>query len=132
MVIDTSAVAAILFGEADGPVFADAIEKASTKLISAVTRVEMSLVIEGRKGVAGQALLERFLTRAGAEVSAVTPYHATLAIDAFREYGKGRHKAGLNIGDCFAYSLSKATGLPLLFKGEDFAQTDVRSALFDE
>jgi ribonuclease VapC len=129
MVIDTSAVVAILFGEADGPVFANAIEKASIKLISAVSRVEMSLVIEGRKGVAGQALLERFLALAGAEVAAVTPYHATIAIDAFRRYGKGRHQAGLNIGDCFAYALAKATGLPLLFKGDDFAQTDVRCAV---
>jgi ribonuclease VapC len=128
MVIDTSAVVAILFGEVEGPGFADAIQRAPTRLISAVSRVEMSLVVEGRKGAPGREQLELFLARAGAEVAAVTANHAMQAIEAFRHYGKGRHRAGLNIGDCFAYALAQATGLPLLFKGNDFALTDVKVA----
>jgi ribonuclease VapC len=129
MVIDTSAVVAILFGEVDRVQFATAIERASTRLMSAVTRVELSFVVEGRKRDAGRRLLERFLSMTGAQIVAVTPEQALLAMDAFRTYGKGRHPAGLNIGDCFPYALARATGEPLLFKGDDFSATDVRSAL---
>ncbi len=125
MVIDTSAVVAILFGEADERTYSTAIERAPLRLLSAVTRVELSFVIEGRKGEAGRAALERFLEIVDAEVVPVTPQHAQLAIGAFRAYGKGRHKAGLNIGDCFAYALAAATGYKLLFKGNDFAHTDI-------
>jgi ribonuclease VapC len=129
MVIDTSAVVAILFEEADRLRFATAIERASTRLMSAVTRVELSLVVEGRKRDAGRRILERFLSMTAAEIVAVTPEQAMLAIDAFRTYGKGRHRAGLNIGDCFPYALARATGEALLFKGNDFSETDVRPAL---
>ncbi len=129
MVIDTSAVAAILFDEADQDVYAAAIDAARIRLVSAVTRVELSFVIEGRKHSAGRERLERFFTMTGIEIIAVTPQQAMIAIDAFRGYGKGRHPAGLNIGDCFSYALASATGHPLLFKGNDFAQTDIRAAL---
>ncbi len=129
MVIDTSAVVAILFDEEDQLRYAEAIEGASARLVSAVTRVELSFVVEGRKREAGRERLERFFALTGAEVVAVTPEQATLAIGAFRTYGKGRHPAGLNIGDCFSYALATAIGHPLLFKGNDFAQTDVRSAV---
>ncbi len=129
MVIDTSAVVAILFGEEDGRTFGEAIERASVRLISAVTRVELSCVIEGRKGEAGRDRLDRFLSLTAAEIVSVTPQHAELAIRAFRTYGRGRHPASLNIGDCFAYALASATGYGLLFKGEDFSCTDIRSAL---
>jgi ribonuclease VapC len=129
MVIDTSAVVAILFEEEDQLRYAEAIESASTRLVSAVTRVELACVVEGRKGEAGRERLERFFALTGAEVVAVTPQQATLAIGAFRTFGKGRHPAGLNIGDCFSYALASATDRPLLFKGNDFVQTDVRSAL---
>ncbi len=129
MVIDTSAVVAILFGEEDQLRYAAAIEGATSRLMSAVTRVELSCVIEGRKRVAGRAQLERFMALTGSEIVAVTAQQATIAIDAFRNYGKGRHPAALNIGDCFAYALASATGHALLFKGDDFARTDVRSAL---
>jgi ribonuclease VapC len=129
MVIDTSAVVAILFEEEDQLRYAEAIESASTRLVSAVTRVELACVVEGRKGEAGRERLERFFALTGAEVVAVTPQQATLAIGAFRTFGKGRHPAGLNIGDCFSYTLASATDRPLLFKGNDFVQTDVRSAL---
>jgi len=129
MVIDTSAVAAILFQEADGERYVLALEKAAVRLVSAVTRVEMSCVIEGRRGEIGRRALERFLAVTGIEIVPVTPDQATLAIGAFRAFGKGRHRAGLNIGDCFSYGLSKASGLPLLFKGDDFTQTDIHAAL---
>jgi ribonuclease VapC len=129
MVIDTSAVVAILFEEEDQLRYAEAIESASTRLVSAVTRVELACVVEGRKGEAGRERLERFFALTGAEVVAVTPQQATLAIGAFRTFGKGRHPAGLNIGDCFSYALASATDRPLLFRGNDFVQTDVRSAL---
>jgi ribonuclease VapC len=129
IVIDTSAVVAILFEEEDQLRYAEAIEGAATRLVSAVTRVELSFVIEGRKREAGRERLERFFALTGAEIVAVTPQQATIAIGAFRNYGKGRHPAGLNIGDCFSYALASATGHPLLFKGNDFVHTDIRSAL---
>jgi len=99
------------------------------RLGSAVTRVELSCVIEGRKRGAGREALDRFFALTGIEVAAVTPQQAEFAIGAFRRYGKGRHPAGLNIGDCFAYALAGATGHALLYKGNDFLLTDVRSAL---
>ena len=129
MVIDTSAVVAILFEEEDRLRYAEAIEDAPVRLVSAVTRVELSFVVEGRKREAGRERLERFFALTGAEVVAVTPEQATLAIGAFRNYGKGRHPAALNIGDCFSYALASATGHTLLFKGNDFVHTDIRAAL---
>ena len=129
MVIDTSAIAAIMFDEPDQRRFGEAIEAAPVRLISAVTRVEASCVVEGRKQDSGRAMLDRFLALVDPQIVAVTAQHADLAIAAFRRFGKGRHRAGLNIGDCFAYALAKAVDLPLLFKGDDFAHTDIRAAL---
>jgi|SRR5271165_4227041 len=129
MVVDTSAVVAILFNEPDAGLYAAALTSAERGLISAVTRVELAFVVEGRKGEPGRADLERLLAIGGFEVVAVTPVQAILAIDAFRRFGRGRHPASLNIGDCFAYALAAAMGEELLFKGDDFAQTDIRSAL---
>ncbi|HEY7852510.1 MAG TPA: type II toxin-antitoxin system VapC family toxin, partial [Caulobacteraceae bacterium] len=124
-----SAIVAILLGEADGPRFARAIEAAPRRLISAVTRVELSCVMEGRKGDLGRVALETFLEEGDIETVGVTARDADLAIDAFRRFGKGRHRAGLNIGDCFAYALASGASLPLLFKGDDFGHTDIRPAL---
>jgi ribonuclease VapC len=129
MVVDTSALVAILLREPASPEFDRALARASVRLISAVTRVEVAMVIEGRKRETGRADLEALLREIPIEVTAVTPQQAEIAIDAFRRYGKGRHPARLNIGDCFAYALAKATDLPLLFKGGDFARTDIRPAL---
>ena len=129
MVIDTSAVVAILFEEDDHLRYAEAIEAAPTRLVSAVTRVELAVVMEGRKRDAGRSRLERFFALSATEIVAVTAHQANLAIDAFRRFGKGRHPAGLNLGDCFSYALAKASDLPLLYKGEDFARTDIRTAL---
>lgn len=129
MVIDTSAIVAILFAEPDHRRYDEAIESARTRLLSAVTRVELSFVVEGRKREAGREALEQFFRLTAAEIVAVTPQHADLAINAFRRFGKGRHRAGLNIGDCFSYALAMATDQPLLFKGSDFIHADLRPAL---
>jgi ribonuclease VapC len=129
MVVDTSALVAILLGEPDAGIFEQALVTAPVRLLSAVSRVELSFVIEGRKGEAGRADLELLLQEAGIEVVAVTPQQAGFAIDAFRRFGKGRHQAGLNIGDCFSYALARASGEKLLFKGDDFARTDIPSAV---
>lgn len=129
MVVDTSALVAILLREADAEVFEGALADNPVRLISAVTRVELSLVIEGRKRDAGRADIEALLRLVPIDIVAVTPQQADAAIEAFRRFGKGHHPARLNIGDCFAYALARTTGLPLLFKGADFALTDIRSVL---
>jgi ribonuclease VapC len=129
MVIDTSALVAILFGEPDAERFARALDGALLRLISAVTRVELSFVVEGCRGETGRADLELLMSEGGSDIVAVTPQQAGIAIDAFRRFGRGRHAAALNIGDCFAYALAAATDDVLLFKGGDLARTDVRPAL---
>src|SRR5665213_3354286 len=113
MVIDTSAIVAIFFHEPEATEFEECIADAATRLMSAVTRVELSFVLEGRAGSAGAADIARFLADTHIEIAAVTTQQADIAIEAFRRYGKGRHPARLNIGDCFSYALAKATGLPL-------------------
>ena len=128
MVVDTSALVAILFREPDAEHFGQALAVAPIRLLSAVSRVELSFVIEGRKHDAGRADLELLLREGAFEVVSVTPLQAQIAIDAFRRFGKRRHRAGLNIGDCFSYALAVAMNYPLLFKGNDFAETDIRSA----
>ncbi|MFO1048470.1 MAG: type II toxin-antitoxin system VapC family toxin [Geminicoccaceae bacterium] len=125
MVIDTSAIVAVLFDEADRARFDRLIRDDPTRLVSAVTRVEATFVVEGRKREAGRERLERFFRLTAAEIEPVTPDQAELACEAFRRFGKGRHPAALNIGDCFAYALAKATGEPLLCKGDDFPRTDL-------
>jgi len=129
MVIDTSAIVAILFDEPDQRRYGEAIEAATVRLVSAVTRVELAFVIEGRKRGAGRERLERFFQLTGAEIAAVTPQQAEIAVDAFRRFGRGRHQARLNIGDCFSYALAVASDQVLLFKGDDFGHTDIRPAL---
>jgi ribonuclease VapC len=128
MVIDTSAIVAVLLDEPERARFGRLITDDPMRLVSAVSRVEATFVIEGRKREAGRERLERFFRLTGAEVVAVTPEQAQLACEAFRRFGKGRHPAGLNIGDCFSYALAKATGEKLLFKGDDFARTDIGTA----
>jgi ribonuclease VapC len=129
MVVDSSAVVAVLLAEPDAARFSHALADAQVRLLSAVTRVELSFVIEGRKRAAGRADLERFLREGEFDVVSVTPQHAEIAISAFRRFGKGRHKAALSIGDCFSYALAIAMDEELLFKGGDFILTDVRPAL---
>jgi ribonuclease VapC len=128
MVIDTSAVVAILADEPERARFVQMIAADEVRLLSAVSRVECTCVIEGRKRTAGRAELDLFLREAAIEIAPVTADQAEIACDAFRRFGRGRHPADLNIGDTFAYALAKATGEPLLFKGDDFARTDIMSA----
>ena len=125
MVIDTSAIIAVLLNEATAARVAQAIETGSPPLISAANLPEASIVIESRKDEAGGRELDLFLYRTAIEVVAVDQDQAEIARLAWRRFGKGRHPAGLNYGDCFAYALAKATGERLLFKGNDFAQTDL-------
>ena len=128
-VVDTSALVAILLGEPDADVFARTLAEAPVRLLSAVSRVELSFVIEDRKGETGRADVELLLHDGGFDIVSVTPQQAEIAVDAFRRFGRGRHPARLNIGDCFAYALAIATDHSLLFKGDGFIHTDIRSAL---
>lgn len=132
MVIDTSAIAAILFDEPEAGLLERLIAADPIRLVSAVTRVEATCVIEGRKREVGRRALNDFFTLTKARVVAIDASQAELACEAFRRFGKGRHPARLNIGDCFAYALAKESSEPLLFKGGDFAATDVAVAGADE
>lgn len=125
MVIDTSALLAILQDEPERRAFNEAIEAADHRAISTATLVETSIVIEARYGAEGLRDLDQFLSRAQIEVVPFDVEQAHAARRAFSLYGKGRHAAGLNYGDCFPYALAKVLGAPLLYKGSDFAQTDV-------
>jgi ribonuclease VapC len=125
MVLDTSALLAILLNEPEAAAFARAIEADPVRLLSAANLVETGIVIEARVGEAGGRELDLLLHKAAIEVVAVDAAHAELGRHAYREFGKGRHAAGLNYGDCFAYALAQFTGEPLLFKGDDFSKTDV-------
>jgi ribonuclease VapC len=129
MVIDSSALIAIISGEPEEREFRRAIEIATSRLLSASTRVETGIVALGRKGEAGLEQIEALLESLRIDVVPVSNDHAKHAIDAFRRFGKGRHPAALNFGDCFSYALAKATGAPLLFKGDDFSQTDIKRAV---
>ena len=125
MVVDTSALLAILQNEPERRALNEALEAADARRISAATFVEVSIVIEARHGAAGQRDLDLFLERAAIEIVEVDVGQAREARRAFARFGKGRHPAGLNFGDCFAYALAVTLGEPLLFKGEDFSKTDV-------
>ena len=130
MVLDTSALVAILTGEPEGPSLIDAIEAAEARLLSAATLVETSIVIESRYGPEGVRDLDLFLAAAGAAVIAVDADQAEVARRAFSRFGKGRHPAALNFGDCFSYALAVTRAEPLLFKkGADFDHTDVEPML---
>jgi ribonuclease VapC len=127
MVVDTSALVAILLEEPEAETFRTAIADADEPVVSAVAVVEFGMVALGRRGFAPDEVEGR-LREWGLTVQPVTPSDARLALDAFARYGKGRHSAGLNFGDCFAYALAKERGEPLLFKGDDFSQTDITPA----
>ena len=129
MVIDTSALIAILLNETETEAFAKAIAADPKRLISAFNLLEAAIVIETKKGEAGGIELDLLLHRARMEIVAISAEQVELARTAWRLYGKGNHSAGLNIGDCCAYALAKYSGEPLLFKGGDFALTDIPSAL---
>ena len=125
MVIDSSAILAIFLAEPERRQFLDLIVVASTRLISAANLLETGIVLEVKRGEAAGREFDLFVVRAGLEVISVDTEQVEIARSAWRKYGKGRHPAALNFGDCFAYALAKSTGEPLLAKGGDFAQTDV-------
>ena len=129
MIIDTSAVLAILFAEVDAPRFADATARAPVRLISAANFLEAGIVVDNQIGAAAGRQLDVLISRADIHVEAVTREHVDIARQAYLDFGKGNHAAGLNFGDCFAYALAKTTGLPVLCNGNDFARTDLTSAL---
>jgi ribonuclease VapC len=125
MVLDTSAVLAILQREPERRSYLEAIEAADSIRMSVASWVESSIVIESRYGRDGLRDLDLFLSRAGIELIPVDPAQGELARSAFSRFGKGRHRAGLNYGDCFSYAAAVSLGEPLLSKGDDFIHTDV-------
>lgn len=129
MIIDTSAVLAILFAEEDMQLYEVAIARAGIRRMSAGNLLEASIVVEGRVGSSGVEQLDALLERTAIEVAPVTVEQSHAARRAWSRYGRGNHPARLNFGDCFAYALAETTGEPLLFKGEDFARTDIEAAL---
>ena len=128
MVIDSSALIAIVEGEPERRSFIAAITASDTRLVAAPTMLEANVVLLNRAGEEKLRALHEFCAHGAVETVAFGPEHVDIALDAFRRFGKGRHPARLNLGDCFSYALAKATGEPLLFKGDDFPRTDIRSA----
>ena len=129
MVIDTSALLAILQDESDRRAFTEEIAAAAVRRTSAATFLEASMVVEARHGADGVRWLDTLLESAGIEVVAVDLVQARIARRAFADFGKGRHPAGLNFGDCFSYALARQLGEPLLCKGDDFSRTDIALVL---
>jgi ribonuclease VapC len=129
IVVDTSALIAILDREPDAALYAEAIAETDSPLISAATLLELHIVMLNRHGGRAGQLVDRLIQDAGFQIEHFTTQHLELAREAYARYGKSRNSAGLNYGDCFSYALAKATGLPLLFKGSDFSKTDLIAAL---
>jgi ribonuclease VapC len=125
MVLDTSALLALLLDEPEAESFRVVVEEDTTRLVSAATLLETALVIETRKGEAGGRELDLLIHKADVDVVPVDAEQVAEARRAYRRFGKGRHAAGLNFGDVFAYALARTSGEPLLFKGDDFTRTDV-------
>jgi ribonuclease VapC len=125
VVVDTSAAVAVVLRESGSDDLVDSLEGALARLMPAVSRVELGIVIEARLGPVGADAVSRFLRDAEIEIVPVDGDTAERALSAWRRYGKGRHRAALNFGDCFAYALAEGTGLPLVCTGDDFAATDL-------
>lgn len=128
MILDSSAVVAILRAEPEAQAMAHAMTRAGSCAVSAVTYLEAAIVIDGGRDPIASRRFDDFFRESGIVVEPVTLLHAKVAREAYRDFGKGRHRAGLNFGDCFAYALAKETGEALLFKGDDFCHTDVEAA----
>ena len=128
MIVDTSAVLAVLFDEPDAEHYVRALAGASRCRMSVVSFLEAAIVLESRAGAAAGPDLDLLLERAPIELEPVTLEHAHAARRAWQRFGRGNHRAALNFGDCFAYALAEATREPLLFKGQDFALTDIDTA----
>ena len=128
MTLDTSALVAILRNEPERADFVALIEQAPRRLVSSVSVLEAAMVLEGRRGDEAGRELDLFLHTASIETIPFDADQLALARSAFRRFGKGRHPAGLNFGDCATYALARWSGEPLLFKGNDFSETDIPSA----
>jgi ribonuclease VapC len=130
IVVDTSAIVAMILNEADARKYADAlINDSAAPTISALNLYELRVVLNSRVGERGLSELATVVGRSEMTTAPFDTHQASLAFDAYRRFGKGNHPAGLNFGDCAAYALAKSLDAPLLFKGADFAKTDIRSAL---
>ncbi len=128
MILDSSALVAVFDGEREHLAFSSAIMAAPRRRISAATLVEVTMVIDGRKDAVQSRQFDELVDGMDIEIAPFTERQARIAREAFRDFGRGSgHPAGLNLGDCFAYALAKDTGEPLLYKGDDFVYTDVRS-----
>jgi ribonuclease VapC len=125
MVIDTSALLAIFLGEPERKAFLDAIVNSETRSISAGNVLEAGIVLEAKRGESAGRELDLFVVKTNVQIVAVDAEQIDIARSAWRRFGKGRHPAGLNFGDCFAYALARSSGEPLLAKGEDFKRTDI-------
>ncbi|MFZ0807700.1 MAG: type II toxin-antitoxin system VapC family toxin [Candidatus Sulfotelmatobacter sp.] len=130
MIVDSSAILSILYAEPEAAEFAAAIQGAVTPRISAVSYVETAVVIDSARDAIASRRFDDLFRASHIQIEPVTPQQAQIARQAYRDFGKGRHKAGLNLGDCFAYALAKEMDEPLLYKGRDFAHTDVEPAEF--
>ena len=129
MIVDTSALIAILRDEPEAEAFAHAIERSIVRRLSAANFVEAAVVIDGSRDPVASRRFDELVLMAEIRIEPVTEAQARIAREAYRDFGRGSgHQAKLNFGDCFAYALAKITGEPLLFKGDDFAQTDIKSA----
>ena len=128
MIVDSSALLAVLFREPDAERYETALAAAPASRMSLANVLEASIVWEGRGGPAASQRLDLFMDQVGVEMVPVTAEHVTSARQAWRRFGKGNHPAALNFGDCFAYALAEVSGEPLLFKGDDFTLTDIEAA----
>jgi ribonuclease VapC len=128
MIVDTSVIIAILRGEPDAAGIADALQRADVCRMSVVNYVEAAIVTDGNRDPILSRRFDDLIRDAGIQVESVNFEQARVAREAYRDFGKGRHRARLNLGDCFAYALAKVTGEPLLYKGRDFNHTDIETA----
>jgi ribonuclease VapC len=128
MILDASAIIAILRAEKEAPEIVECMARAAERRTSAVTYVEAAIVIDSERDPIASRRFDDFFRETRIKIEPVTVEQAYLARETYRDFGKGRHKAGLNLGDCFAYALAKEKGEPLLFKGDDFCHTDIESA----
>jgi ribonuclease VapC len=130
MIIDTSALVAVLDQELEAERIVRTLASAPERILSAANLVEVGIVMQARRGDDGARDIDLLLAKLRVDIAVVTANQADIARKAFRRYGRGRHAANLNFGDCFAYALAKHTSAPLLFKGDDFGQTDVMVASY--
>lgn len=129
MIVDASALLAVLLDESDAPAFSEALCRADRLMMSAVNYLEVAIRVDRQDNIILLQKFDRIMEFLELLIEPVSLSQAALARGAYREYGRGRHPAGLNLGDCFAYALAKETALPLLFKGNDFRHTDIEAVL---